>query len=292
MLIFKILTKYKWMNMKIKLLLLAISAMLVSSSNARAMEQKEKKSLAMEYGSAFIGNLVGSYGAVYSGALVHELGHAVANKLCIKNCKNLIYVDPFLGLLDGRYGSCMPYSGGSLTISEKLAFLKLANRVRQEIQENPEVIGINEKNLIEFKKKHNIEYIDTPRGLKGAAISAAGPLAGLSYCVLLPFLNTIFHEYSQSGSIIEAVQRASKRNYINEDQNPGVLLGSMVSAAIDVRCLLSPSPGSDGWCILQDLKLNPYILRKPAIRFSATAIPFVGFGFLGYSYLSNLLNKK
>lgn len=244
-----------------------IIAGLLCVSNTQAMEQKENNSL----GRMILNSLGAAYAAVYGGTIAHELGHAAADKIYHTKSKTIIYSDPFL-----KGGWCMAYNG-SLTLAQKFSFMALINNIlRAKPEDTQSSIALKK-----FMDTHTIKLLSNPTGLPAAGIFAAGPLAGLSYAALLPFLNTVGNEYVKSGSLHEAVQKARQKKYLNSDQNLGLVVGCLWSGLHDFVNALPLIKGSDGYRILEALKLN-----RPAIRYSVIGAPFVGLGLLGYNFLN------
>ncbi len=250
--------------MKMKLVLFAISAAaLAVPANSIAMEQEKKNSNLATASLSFLG---GAYGTRYAGIAAHELGHVAADKMCHKKCKSLIYVNPYLS-----NGWCLAYNG-SLTFDQKLSFIDLINKAREG----------KSTDVAKFIMKHNIKLLDVPKGLKGAGVYGAGPFAGFSCCAILPFLNTVGNEYLKCGSLPEAIRKARQKNYLNSDQNLGILFGCATSGLSNFLNLFPLEKGTDGSRMLESLKLY-----KPAIRYSVIGAPYVGLAFLGYNLLSN-----
>lgn len=206
---------------------------------------------AMKHDEIIVENVVPvlkTYTALMGGTVTHELGHLVVGKMLYR-CNGFIEVSYKGG------GSCSFYHGPSFFT----LFRESLKKVNKSLSAD------------EFASKFNMHFIENGAGFRGAAVSAAGPLAGFMYCALLPFLNTVAAEYKRCGSLSEATNYARKRNYLNSDLDRSTAIASILLGVYNVLNLLPLSKELDGYKLLESLKLN-----RPAIRYSVIATPVVG----------------
>jgi hypothetical protein len=240
---------------KLILILLLFSNFLYSSAHCMAKQDRDKQ---QSSNPSILPYVLQAYGISQGNNLVHEIGHLAAGK-ALYNMRGLIHVS--LNPL-GQTG-CYFYNGPRLPLYSPYLW------------ETANIIGEAATSKLFKNQEKLLEQITHPHvtGKKGAVIAAAGPMTGMLYCLGIPVLTTLYHEYCKHGSLNDAWKNTKEKSYLNEEnqQSMGILLGALFGFGNNYMSLLPIKKGTDGYQLLEFLQVNVPRVRTPILTFGLGA---------------------